>query len=58
MRLIMSTTIETKYVQNTIKSKQLYYEKPPHEVVTVEIEGQKDTSTIIRSGNHPHTTIL
>ena len=44
------------YVQNTIKSKQLYYEKPLQEVVTVEIEGQKDTLTICniyRSPNSP-----
>jgi hypothetical protein len=31
------------YVRNTLKSEQLYYEKPPQEVVTVEVEGQKDT---------------
>ena len=34
------------YVQNTIKSKQLFCEKPLQEVVTVEIEGKKDTLTI------------
>ena len=33
-------------MRNTIQSKHLYYEKPSQEVVTVEIEGQKDTSTI------------
>ena len=44
------------YVRNTIKSKQLYHEKPLQEVVTVGIEGQKDTltiSNIYRSPNSP-----
>ena len=43
-------------MQITTKSKQLYYEKPLQEVVTVEIEGQKDTvtvSNIYRSPNCP-----
>ena len=39
-------SIDLIYVWNTLKSKQLYYEKPSQEVVTVEIEGQKHTLTI------------
>lgn len=34
------------YVRNNIKSKQIHYDKTLQEVVTVEIEGQKDTLTI------------